>query len=239
MAVKWRQLLKPPGMRRKGSPVHTRGQYIFPCAGVRGYKILHADPTPPGGLRQVQRLQEPGTTCLEAARSLWRVETSHAREIFYLSNSNKSASLRRPPVRAAPWEPAARAPLHSSSDASPLNCVAPRSNMPNMLPRRALPDGRLAALGAARRFTTDSWTCNNRSVDAPLFDRRHRGVRLDRRDQAHLEEVQRILAEVNGVSERRRRWPRRRRGTPSRPVPAGRGRCRGPGAGTRSTRSSA
>ena len=36
-----------------------------------------------------------------------------------------------------------------------------------------------------------------------------RGVRLNRRGQAYLKEVQRILAEVHGVSERQRRWPRR------------------------------
>ena len=46
-------------------------------------------------------------------------------------------------------------------------------------------------------------------LDVPLFDRRHRGVRLDRRGRAYLKEVQRILAEVHGVSERQRRWPRR------------------------------
>ena len=45
--------------------------------------------------------------------------------------------------------------------------------------------------------------------DVPLFDRRHRGVRLNRRGQACLKEVPRILAEVHGVSERQRRWPRR------------------------------
>ena len=48
-----------------------------------------------------------------------------------------------------------------------------------------------------------------RHLDVPLFDRRPRGVRLNRRGQAYLKEVQRILAEVHGVSERQRRWPRR------------------------------
>ena len=43
----------------------------------------------------------------------------------------------------------------------------------------------------------------------PLFDRRHRGVRLNRRGRACLKEVQRILAEFHGVSERKRRRPRR------------------------------
>ena len=46
-------------------------------------------------------------------------------------------------------------------------------------------------------------------LDVPLFDRPRRGVRLNRRGQAYLKEVQRILAEVHGVSERQRRWPRR------------------------------
>ena len=48
-----------------------------------------------------------------------------------------------------------------------------------------------------------------RHLDVPLFERRPRGVRLNRRGQAYLKEVQRILAEVHGVSERQRRWPRR------------------------------
>ena len=46
-------------------------------------------------------------------------------------------------------------------------------------------------------------------LDVPLFDRQHRAVRLNRRGQAYLKEVQRILTEVHGVSERQRRWPRR------------------------------
>ena len=46
-------------------------------------------------------------------------------------------------------------------------------------------------------------------LDVPFFDRAHRGVRLNGRGQAYLKEVQRILAEVHGVSERQRRWPRR------------------------------
>ena len=51
-----------------------------------------------------------------------------------------------------PWQ---KAPLHLSGAASRVDGVAPRSNMPDMLPRRALPRGRLAALGATRGFTTD------------------------------------------------------------------------------------
>ena len=46
-------------------------------------------------------------------------------------------------------------------------------------------------------------------LDVLLFSRRHRSVRLNRRGTAYLKEVQRILAEVHGVSERQRRWPRR------------------------------
>ena len=46
-------------------------------------------------------------------------------------------------------------------------------------------------------------------LEVPLFDRRRRGVRLNRRGRAYLKEVQRVLAEVHGVSERERRWPRR------------------------------
>ena len=46
-------------------------------------------------------------------------------------------------------------------------------------------------------------------LDVPLFDRRYRGVHLNRRGWAYLKEVQHILAEVHGVTERQRRWPRR------------------------------
>ena len=46
-------------------------------------------------------------------------------------------------------------------------------------------------------------------LDAPLFERRQRGVRLNLRGQAYLKAVQRILAEVHGVSEQHRREPRR------------------------------
>ena len=46
-------------------------------------------------------------------------------------------------------------------------------------------------------------------LDVPLFDRLRRRVRLNHRGWTYLKEVQRILAEVHGVSERQRRWPRR------------------------------
>ena len=47
--------------------------------------------------------------------------------------------------------------LHSTGDASRLNCVARHSHIGNMLAPRALSAGRLTALGATRGFTTDSW----------------------------------------------------------------------------------
>ena len=46
-------------------------------------------------------------------------------------------------------------------------------------------------------------------LDAPLFFREKRAIRLNTRGRAYLKEVQRILAEVHGVSERQRRRPRR------------------------------
>ena len=46
-------------------------------------------------------------------------------------------------------------------------------------------------------------------LDAELFDRRQRSVRLNRRGQAYLKEVQRILADVHGVSQLHRRQPSR------------------------------
>ena len=46
-------------------------------------------------------------------------------------------------------------------------------------------------------------------LDAALFERRPRSVHLNAKGQAYLEEVQRILAELRGVSEQQRATPRR------------------------------
>ena len=46
-------------------------------------------------------------------------------------------------------------------------------------------------------------------LDVELFDRRQHGVRLNRRGQAYLKEVQRILADVHGVSQLHRLQPSR------------------------------
>ena len=46
-------------------------------------------------------------------------------------------------------------------------------------------------------------------LGAELFERRRRSVHLNRRGRAYLKEVQRILAEVHGVSEQQRETPRR------------------------------
>ena len=46
-------------------------------------------------------------------------------------------------------------------------------------------------------------------IDARLFERRRRAVELTPKGRAYLKEVQRILAEVHGVSERQRDRPRR------------------------------
>ena len=72
-------------------------------------------------------------------------------------------------ARNEAWQPVAKAPLHSSGDASRSGCVASRSNMPNMLPRRALPSGRLAALGATRGSTTGCWVSVGWDHDTPAF----------------------------------------------------------------------
>ena len=53
-------------------------------------------------------------------------------------------------------EPVLKPLLHSTDDASRLDCVARRSHIGNMLPPRALPDGRLPGLGATRGFNTGS-----------------------------------------------------------------------------------
>ena len=64
-------------------------------------------------------------------------------------------------------------------------------------------------LGVTRAGVAHRVRMLEKHLDVPLFDRHHRGVRLNRRGWAYLKEVQRILAEVHGVSERQRRWPRR------------------------------
>ena len=46
-------------------------------------------------------------------------------------------------------------------------------------------------------------------LDAELFERRRRSVRLNAKGRAYLKEVQRILAEVHGVSKQQRSTPRR------------------------------
>ena len=56
-------------------------------------------------------------------------------------------------------------------------------------------------------------------LDAELFDRRQHGVRLNRRGQAYLKEVQRILADVHGVSQLHRLQPSRVRIVQSRRSP--------------------
>ena len=50
-----------------------------------------------------------------------------------------------------------KASLHSNDATSRLDGVAPRSQMPNLLPRRALPGRRIAVLSATRGFTTGSY----------------------------------------------------------------------------------
>ena len=55
---------------------------------------------------------------------------------------------------AGPQQPVAKVPAAFERRCIPPDCVAPRSNMPNILPRPALSGGRLAALGATRGFTT-------------------------------------------------------------------------------------
>ena len=67
-----------------------------------------------------------------------------------LSTTSNPAHLHKRVCHAGHWQPVVKAPLHSSGQASRLDCVAPRSNMPHILPRRALPAGRLSALGATR-----------------------------------------------------------------------------------------
>ena len=47
------------------------------------------------------------------------------------------------------------------------------------------------------------------SLEVCLFERRRRGVRLNRRGRAYLRDVQRILADIHGASERLRHQPSR------------------------------
>ena len=70
---------------------------------------------------------------------------------FFIYAGSLVGRADRPP-RA--YQPVVKAPLHSTGHASRLNCVVPRLNMPNILPRHALSAGRLTGLGATRGFTT-------------------------------------------------------------------------------------
>ena len=72
--------------------------------------------------------------------------------------------------------------------------------------RKQTPQNRARATkGKSWEKTVEDVCLLEKHLDVPLFDRRPRGVRLNRRGQAYLKEVQRILAEVHGVSERQRR----------------------------------
>ena len=71
----------------------------------------------------------------------------------------------RPALTGGAWEPVVKGPAAFDRRCIPPDCVVPRSPMPNMLPRHALPGtdafqsaGALAGLGARRGFTTGSWT---------------------------------------------------------------------------------
>ena len=64
----------------------------------------------------------------------------------------------RPALTGGAWEPVVKGPAAFDRRCIPPDCVVPRSHMPNMLPRHALPGGRLAGLGARRGFTTGSWS---------------------------------------------------------------------------------
>lgn len=48
-----------------------------------------------------------------------------------------------------------------------------------------------------------------RTLEVCLFERCRRGVRLNRRGRAYLRDVQRILADIHGASERLRHQPSR------------------------------
>jgi hypothetical protein len=58
------------------------------------------------------------------------------------------------PTWLAGWQPVVKGWLHSTGDASPPGSVAPRSNTPGILGRRALSAGRLAVSVRRQTFTT-------------------------------------------------------------------------------------
>ena len=61
-----------------------------------------------------------------------------------------------------------------------------------------------AELGVSAAAVAHRVRTLERHLGTRLFERRHRGVRLEPRGRAYLKEVQRILAEVHAVSERHR-----------------------------------
>ena len=116
-----------------------------PCAGTRTGSYLQ-----PALWQDVEALSIRGrvtTAILQAIQviaPLFHANSNFVFEIDYFLSS--------------PWQ---KAPRHSSGDASRPSCVAPLSNMSNVLPRRTLSTGRSAghgatraALAATRGFTT-------------------------------------------------------------------------------------
>ena len=84
------------------------------------------------------------------------------------------------------YQPVAKAPLHSIGAASRLAALLLGHKCPNLLPRRALPAGRRANLGATRGSTTGCY------VILDLFSRYVVGWMVARHENAHLAE--RLLA---------------------------------------------
>ena len=85
---------------------------------------------------------------LAAAAGVGRVVASH---ISTSSPDVLEDSLRY--LREA-YQPVANIPAAFERRCIPPDCVVRRLHMPNMRPPHALSDGRLAALGATRGFTT-------------------------------------------------------------------------------------
>ena len=99
------------------------------------------------------------------------------------------------------WQPVVKAPLHSIGAASRLAALLLGHKCPNLLPRRALPAGRRANLGATRGSTTGCWGTSTNNRRAKFYSLTPAGrrqlVRESHRWERMVEAVARVMQPAN------------------------------------------
>ena len=133
--------------------VHPRQRRLDPNAGLPSPAPAQGRQSPPRAPSPPRA--HPRTSPSSRHRSSGPPRISDCATSHATRSSPASASL--PTLLAAlHLAPVVPAPLDWTDAASPADCVAPRSNTPNVPSRRALPRGSLAALPATRHFFMDS-----------------------------------------------------------------------------------